>query len=69
MVLPGEDRLHRTLRLNVPQLAITLGFPAYIYQVQLKIWKSTSRLGQGLKPEDNKLTHVLKPPFLRQRDY
>jgi sterol desaturase/sphingolipid hydroxylase (fatty acid hydroxylase superfamily) len=29
VVLPWWDRLHRTLGLNVPQSAITIGVPAY----------------------------------------
>lgn len=51
VIFPWWDRLHRTLRLNVPQSAIAIGVPAYT------------------KPGDNKLTHVLKLPFLPQRDY
>lgn len=29
VVLPVWDRLHRTLRLNVPQRLLTIGVPAY----------------------------------------
>jgi sterol desaturase/sphingolipid hydroxylase (fatty acid hydroxylase superfamily) len=50
VIFPWWDRLHRTLRLNVPQSAIIIGVPAYT------------------DPGDNKPTHVLKLPFLRQRD-
>lgn len=51
VIFSGWDRLHRTLRLNVPQSAVTIGVPAYS------------------APADNQIGHVLRLPFLPQRDY
>lgn len=38
VVLPWWDRIHRTLGLNVPQSAITIGVPAYSNPADNRLW-------------------------------
>jgi sterol desaturase/sphingolipid hydroxylase (fatty acid hydroxylase superfamily) len=38
VVLPWWDRLHGTLRLNVPQAAIAIGVPAYTLADDHRLW-------------------------------
>ena len=39
-VCPWWDRLHRTLRLNIPQSAITIGIPAYAQEEDNRLWRT-----------------------------
>jgi sterol desaturase/sphingolipid hydroxylase (fatty acid hydroxylase superfamily) len=43
VVFPWWDRLHRTLGLNVPQSAITIGVPAYAEPEDNRLWRAVSQ--------------------------
>jgi sterol desaturase/sphingolipid hydroxylase (fatty acid hydroxylase superfamily) len=40
VVFPWWDRLHRTLRLNVPQSAIVIGIPGYSRPEDNRFWNA-----------------------------
>jgi sterol desaturase/sphingolipid hydroxylase (fatty acid hydroxylase superfamily) len=42
VVFPWWDRLHRTLGLNVPQAALTIGVPGYSRPDDNRLWKAAS---------------------------